>query len=297
MVAIGAYWFTRTRESSGELTQSTNLDPNVDPLVAEAERELRLAELSAKKALLEAERAESEARKRRADLDAKQADEAKAQTAVADTRRAVEAAVAKSNSAEVSAAERTKALAEAAALAEQNREAQRIADAKAAETNAARRLEEKARADAEALKNRQTEVAAAVARTVEVARVATQGAVERVASGEPAPTTLSFPKWTLSSGGCGAGQLTVTGMARFSIEATPDGILVTEDFRGSGNGFKVVVTGSAKFPKEQRRYDIPTSGEWIGTKVFKSSGVDRVNTIDGKTPRTANVMKIQSVCP
>ena len=108
--------------------------------------------------------------------------------------------------------------------------------------------------------------------------------------------SLSFSKWTLRSGGCGAGPLTVTGTARFSIEQTAEGTIVTEEFRGSGNGFDVVVTGKAAFSQPQPSYDIPTAGQWSGSKVFKTAGTDRLNADDGGSPSGANVVKFQSLC-
>lgn len=124
------------------------------------------------------------------------------------------------------------------------------------------------------------------------AREATPSSVSAAAK------VLSFQKWTLNSGGCGAGALTVTGIARFSIEKTSDAIVVTEEFRGSGGGFDVVVTGQVEFGQEQPSYEIPTAGQWTGaSKTFKSSGLDRVTTSgDGLTPRSANVVKLQSLC-
>ena len=108
---------------------------------------------------------------------------------------------------------------------------------------------------------------------------------------------LSFQKWTLNSGGCGAGPVTVTGTARFSIEKTSDAIVVTEEFRGSGSGFDVVVTGQVEFGREQTSYDIPTSGVWTSSaRTFKTAGTDRVNTGDGVTPTGASVVKFQSLC-
>ena len=296
VATMGAYWAIGMNGVAREAPRSTSLEPTIDPLVAEAEREVKIAELNAKKAQLEAEQAESEARKRRADFEAKQADEARAQAEAADTKKAVELALATSSNRRVSAAERAKASAEAETLKKKTEELERIAAAKASVTRGARLTVDAALADAEALKTREAEEVAAVARTQDVARVAAQGSATNAAAGGSLPTTLIFPKWTLSSGGCGAGRATVTGTARFSIERTSAGIQVTEEFRGSGDGFQVVVTGAATFAKEQRSYDIPTSGEWNGRKAFKSAGLDRVNTSDGKTPRTANVLKTQSVC-
>ena len=108
---------------------------------------------------------------------------------------------------------------------------------------------------------------------------------------------LTFPKWTLKSGGCGAGPLTIVGTARFSIERTSDGVVVTEEFRGSGNGFDVVVSGQVEYREEQPSYDIPTQGVWTSpNKAFKTTGTDRVSTSDGLTPRSANVLTFQSLC-
>ena len=108
---------------------------------------------------------------------------------------------------------------------------------------------------------------------------------------------LTFQKWTLNSSGCGAGPVTVTGVARFSVEKTSDAIVVTEEFRGSGGGHDVVVSGQVEFNAEQPSYEIPISGVWTGpNKTFKTSGTDRVNTSDGLTPSGANVVKFQSLC-
>lgn len=107
---------------------------------------------------------------------------------------------------------------------------------------------------------------------------------------------LTFQKWTLNSGGCGAGPVTVTGTARFSVEKTSDAIVVTEEFRGSGSGYEVVVSGQVEFSREQPSYEIPTAGQWTGPKVFKTAGIDRVNTSDGVTPSGASVVKFQSLC-
>jgi hypothetical protein len=111
-----------------------------------------------------------------------------------------------------------------------------------------------------------------------------------------AAATLSLQRWTLNSGGCGAGPVSVTGVAKFSIERTSDAIVVTEEFRGSGDGFDVVVTGQVEYSREQQSYDIPTSGQWQGSRTFTSSGVDRVSTSDGMTPTRANVVKLASNC-
>jgi hypothetical protein len=126
-------------------------------------------------------------------------------------------------------------------------------------------------------------------------------AVPREAAPSPVSAgarTLGFQKWTLNSGGCGAGALTVTGTARFSIEKTSDAVVVTEEFRGSGGGFEVLVSGQVEFSQEQASYEIPTSGQWTGPgRSFKSTGLDRVTTSgDGLTPRSANVVKLQSLC-
>jgi hypothetical protein len=107
---------------------------------------------------------------------------------------------------------------------------------------------------------------------------------------------LTFRKWTLNSGGCGAGPLTVTGTARFSVEKTSDAIIVTEEFRGSGGGYEVVVSGQVEFGGEQPSYEIPTTGVWTGPKPFKTTGIDRVNTSDGITPSGASVVRFQSLC-
>ena len=108
---------------------------------------------------------------------------------------------------------------------------------------------------------------------------------------------LSVQKWSLNSGGCGAGPVTVVGTARFTVEKTSDAIVVSEEFRGSGNGFDVVVTGQVEFAREQPSYDIPTSGQWTGaTRTFKSTGMDRVTAPDGTTPKGASVIRVQSVC-
>ena len=164
----------------------------------------------------------------------------------------------------------------------------------AAETAAAN----KARAEAEAAKKAAEQLAAS-ARKAEL-----QAAPVAAAARESLPTAptgaakaLSFQKWTLNSGGCGAGPVTVTGTARFSIEKTSDAIVVTEEFRGSGGGFDVVVTGQVEFSREQPSYDIPTSGQWTGsTKTFKTAGTDRVSTSDGITPKGANVVAFKSLC-
>ncbi len=108
--------------------------------------------------------------------------------------------------------------------------------------------------------------------------------------------TFTMTRWTLNSGGCGAGSLSVTGAARFSIEKTAEGILVTEEFRGSGKGIDAVVSGRATFSKEQRSYEIPTRGQWSGAKVFSSSGIDRVSAANGTQPTGASVVKLQSIC-
>lgn len=282
-VAGGGYWFLGSAPSAPRGPQRADLDSAPDRRLAEAEQELKLAEVEAKKAKAAAERAEFEARKRRADADARQADEAKAQAIAADTKKAAELAMAKSSSADVSDADRSRAEAEATALAKRSEAAQREADVKAAETLAARRTADEARADAQ-LKSRQ---AAAAASTV--ARVAARGATAS------SPTSLVLP-WTLSSGGCGAGELTVRGTATFRIETTSRGVVVTEEFRGTGNGFAVKVTGRATFDRPRQRYDVPTSGEWRGAKVFKSSGTDQVLSSDGKSPRSARLVTIRSNC-
>lgn len=112
-----------------------------------------------------------------------------------------------------------------------------------------------------------------------------------------AARVLNFQKWTLNAGGCGAGPVTVTGTARFSVEKTSDAIVVTEEFRGSGGGFDVVVTGQVEFSREQTSYDIPTSGQWTGSaRTFKTAGTDRVTTPDGITPKGASVVKFLSLC-
>ena len=263
-----------------------------DPLVAKAQREALIATANAKKATAEAEQAEAEARKRQAERASAQTDSDKAQAAAAVAKEAADKAEAERRvSFNASAAEKAKAEAEAARAAKENEEAQRVAAAKAADANAARARDEKAQAEAKALKARQDEEVATVARTADVARVAAQKT-----SVGASPGTLSFPRWALSSGGCGGGHVTVTGPARFSIEKTAEGVVVTEEFRGSGNGFTVLVTGKATFPKEQKSYDIQTSGKWTGSKVFTSMGIDRVNTSDGTTPRTANFGKIKTIC-
>ena len=112
-----------------------------------------------------------------------------------------------------------------------------------------------------------------------------------------AARVLSFQKWTLNSGGCGAGPVTATGVARFSVEKTSDAIVVTEEFRGSGGGYDVVVSGQVEFNAEQPSYEIPISGVWTSpAKTFKTTGTDRVNTSDGLTPNGASVVKFQSLC-
>jgi hypothetical protein len=284
--AIGAYKFV---DFSDE-----------DPLVAQAKRDVIIAESKAKIAKADAERAESEAKKRAADRSLAQTASNDAQAAAAATKAAVDQAEAERRvNVNASAQDKAKAEAEAARLAKANEEAQRLAAEKAAQAEAARASEEKAKAEAAALKARQDEEAAAALRTASVAQVAAQTATQPAAAGKrPAggAQTLSFPNWTLSSGGCGAGAVTVSGTAHFSIEKTAEGIQVREEFQGQSRGFNVVVTGQATFNSEQKSYDLPTTGQWTGPKAFKSSGVDRVNTSDGSTPRTANVIKIQSHC-
>ena len=270
---------------------------DVDPLLENAQRDAAIAVANAQKADAEAAIAVANAKRRAAELDIAQSDSKAAQAVAAAAKLASDQAEAERRvSANASAAEKAKAEAEATRLAKENDDAQRLAAAKTAEAEAARARDDKAQAEAKTLKVRQDEEAAAAVRTAEVVRVATNSvAAQKTATGA-APTPLVFPRWALSSGGCGAGQLTITGTASFLVEKSAAGIVVSEDFRGSGHGFNVVVTGKATFPNEQRSYDVPTTGQWKGAKVFQSAGIDRVNTADGVTPRTANVMKIQSIC-
>ena len=145
---------------------------------------------------------------------------------------------------------------------------------------------------------------AAAAATAATAAGGESPAASRVTASATLPSAptgaarvLSFQKWTLNSGGCGAGPVTVIGTARFSIEKTSDAIVVTEEFRGSGGGFEVVVSGQVEFSREQTSYDIPTAGQWTGSaKTFKTTGTDRVTTSDGVTPKGASVVKFASLC-
>ena len=262
----------------------------------EAEVASRIAKANAEKALADFQRADAEAKLEALNASKKKADAEQANATAAAAKAAADKAEAdRQLAANASAEEKAKADAEAARLAKENEAAQQLAAAKAAEAEAARQRDEKAQAEAVASKVRQDETAATAARTADVAQVAAQSQPQKTER-DGAAQPLSFPRWTLSSGGCGAGPLTVSGTARFSIRKTAEGVVVSEEFRGQGSGFEVQVTGSATFPKEQKSYDIPTTGQWSGSRVFKSAGVDRVNTSDGLTPRTANVMKIQSLC-
>lgn len=265
-----------------------------DPLVLAQQKEAAILKTSAEASKARAEQAEAEARTARADLEKKKIAEEQAKF---DARlKAEQAEQGRLASLNASGADKAAAEAEAARLAKENDEAQRLAAAKAAEAEAARTRDAKAQADAKSLKASQEEEAAAAARSADVARVAAQSAAAPKGATGAAPGVLSFPGWALSSGGCGTGAITVTGTARFSIEKTAEGIVVSEEFRGSGGGFSVVVTGKGTFPKEQKSYDITTTGQWNGGKVFASAGTDRVNTSDGLTPRTANVIKFQTRC-
>ena len=308
VVALGGYWFSGSARSAPSGSRPTDLESAPDPLLAEEERNVKLAEFAARKERAAAEQSEDEARKAKADADVRAA---KAQVVAAETKKAAEQAIATSSSPDVSEADRTQAAAEAAALARRSDDAQREATARAAEAVAARLTADQAAADAK-LKTQQLEDAiAAVERQSALAWAAgwfmsklreDLGSLERlfalaagVVSGSSA-TTLTLTNWVLNSGGCGAGPLTVTGTATFAITTTPEGVVVTEDFRGTGGGFTVTVTGRSTFDKPQNRYNIPTSGQWRGSKVFTTSGADVVTSSDGKTPRTASVVTIRSNC-
>lgn len=280
--AFGAYQF--------DLIEFGRSDDPVN--LAQKEAAIRKASAEAMKA--KAEQAEAEARIAKADLEKKQIAE---RQAIFDSKvKADQAEQARLASVNASAADKAKAEAEAARLAKENEDAQRMAAAKAAEAEAARGRDEKAQAEAKALKARQEEEAAAAARSAAVARVAVQSAATQKAAAGAAPGTLSIPGWPLRSGGCGAGAVTVTGTAKFSIAKTAEGIVVSEDFRGSGGGFDAIVTGKATFPTVQKYYDIPTAGQWTGSKVFTSAGIDRVTTSDGITPISAKLLEIQTRC-
>ena len=124
-----------------------------------------------------------------------------------------------------------------------------------------------------------------------------RGGARGAAPPRPAPgsTTLN---WRLKVR-CGEREVAVSGPAVFSIERTGEGVVVTERFTGSGEGFEVLVTGRASFDRPQPSYEIPTIGEWKGQRTFSSQGIDRANTRDGAglAVVSGNVLKFRANCP
>ena len=98
---------------------------------------------------------------------------------------------------------------------------------------------------------------------------------------------------------CGDRDVAVSGPAVFSIERNGEGVVVSERFTGSGDGFEVLVTGRASFDRPQPSYEIPTTGEWKGPRTFSSQGIDRANTRDGQglAVVSGNVLKFRANCP
>jgi len=107
---------------------------------------------------------------------------------------------------------------------------------------------------------------------------------------------LNFSRWTLRSNGCGSGPVSASGVSRVTIDRTAEGIVVTEEFSGSGSGYTVAVSGRAVFSQEQTSYEIPTQGQWSGPRSFRTVGTDRVSSSDGLTPTRASVVSFQTLC-
>ena len=193
---------------------------------------------------------------------------------------------------EPSAADKAKAEREAAATKAAEQEAQMRKAAKEEAEQAARLAREA----------KQKAAAAEAAKPVAPPKAAPDKPALAATPEPPAPDVAGAGaksysmKWTLRSSACGPTPVTVTGTARFTIEKTAEGIVVTENFRGSGGGVEAVTTGRAVFSKEQPSYDIPTTVEWSGARNFRSTGVDRVNASNGTQPTGARLVKLQSVC-
>jgi Novel STAND NTPase 1 len=111
--------------------------------------------------------------------------------------------------------------------------------------------------------------------------------------------------WRLSSGGCPKGPISVSGTARFSVEPRGNDVLVSEGFRGDGNGYEVALSSSATFPRlppsaspNQRYYDLNTRVEWKrdGKAEFSTKGIDRVYVDENGSPARASLIKISTDC-
>ena len=304
-----------------------------DPKVVEAQNAAKIAVANAATASAnaaatksEAEVAQAKADKTLAELAIGRAESQRAQQEAESKKAAADAAEADRRvSVNASAAQKAESEAAAAKAAKEKDDAQRIAQAKADEAEKLRASAEqaKAAADDKALKDKVAQVEAE--RTASLVRQATQivavaqaattgGAAAAVkpavvmatapvapalpGAGANQPRSVDVRDWKLASGGCGAGSLTVIGTATFTIEKTVEGVLVSERFNGSGNGFDVTVTGNRSFPKAQQSYEIPTTGTWKGrgAKAFTSTGTDRVIASDGLTPSAAHFQKLQSQC-
>lgn len=87
-------------------------------------------------------------------------------------------------------------------------------------------------------------------------------------------------------------------MTNLSIQQTPEGVVVREQFRGSGDGFTVNYRGTGTFPALAPTYDIRIAGEWQGPAPvrFLSRGVDRIFANRRGVPTSDRIQSLDNKC-
>lgn len=113
----------------------------------------------------------------------------------------------------------------------------------------------------------------------------------------PAQTTR-FDGVITTKDPCTGRTVTANGLSSLSIQATPDGITVQAQFRGSGDGFKVNYRGRQTFPRRSASYDIPITGQWAadGRAQFTSTGVDRILSNPAGAPTGDRIQTLNNTC-
>jgi hypothetical protein len=95
------------------------------------------------------------------------------------------------------------------------------------------------------------------------------------------PQTLSFQGNVPVQDPCNGQRVRTTGTTTLTISRhAPGGVLVEEQYEGSGAGYSVRFSGRKAFDQAAAFYDIPIRGEWKGPDGtrFETYAIDRILT-------------------
>lgn len=111
-------------------------------------------------------------------------------------------------------------------------------------------------------------------------------------------TTLRIGDWSLSSGGCGKGQATVTGPVEFTVLPRGKEVELRQTFEGRGQGVTAKTVPEKRAPVAQApNYDIESVIEWKrGDQTFRTRSVERISVDASGRPTRASLMRIRTEC-